>query len=133
MNVPGCPLAHRRVRLTDAGRAVTVAAYLAGVLCCGWLGWWAGTIFGLGQAMPVVNAPAPPGIGLAPNLGPMVGGAVELGRGILLGIAAGLGGGCIVMVLICRYLIAPLARRMPGLTVPAPAPVRRPLRRLTRE
>jgi hypothetical protein len=52
----------------------------------------------------------------------MAGGAFELGRGILIGIAVGLGGGCVVMLLICRYLIAPLARRVPGLAAPAPAP-----------
>jgi hypothetical protein len=120
MDVSGRLLAHRRVRLTVAGRAVIVAVYLAGVLCCGWIGWWAGTLFGLDQAMPVVNPPAPPGIGLAPNLWPMLGWAVELGRWILLGIAAGLGGGCVVMVLICRTLIAPLARRVPGLAALAP-------------
>jgi hypothetical protein len=55
----------------------------------------------------------------------MLGGAVELVRGILIGIAAGLGGGSIVMVLVCRYLIAPLARRVPGLAEPTSVPLRR--------
>jgi hypothetical protein len=106
---------------------------LAGVLGCGWVGWWIGTIVGMERAMPVVNAPTPPGPGLAPNLSPVLGGAIELGRGILIGIASGLGGGCVIMVLICRYVIAPLVRRVPGLAAPASAPTRRPLCRLTRE
>jgi hypothetical protein len=118
MELPGRTAVARSRRLTVAGRAVVVAVFVAGVLCCGWLGWWAGVIYGLEQAEPVVNATAPPGPGLAPNLWPMFGGAIELGRGILLGIGVGLGGGCVVMVLVCRYLVVPLARRVPGLAAP---------------
>jgi hypothetical protein len=70
MHVPGPPRTHPRGRLTGAGRAVIVAAYFAGVLGCGWVGWWIGTIYGMEQAMPVVNAPAPPGPGWPRTCGP---------------------------------------------------------------
>ena len=111
-SVPG----HARGRLNWAGRLLTTLVFVAGLLFCVWAGWLAGTIYGLKQAEPIVNAPAPPGVGLAPNLGPMVDAAVELGTGLLIGIGVGLVVGVIIMLLVCRFVVIPLVRRIPRLT-----------------
>jgi hypothetical protein len=95
---------------------LTALVFGIGLLVFVWAGWLAGAIYGLKQAEPIVNSPAPPGVGLAPNLGPMVDGAVELGKGLLMGIGVGLVVGVIIMFLICRFVVSPLARRSPNLT-----------------
>jgi hypothetical protein len=114
MNAPSP--GRRRPRLNPAGRFVVAAVFLAGVLVCTWLGWLAGAVRGLENATAVYAAPAPPGVGLAPNIGPAVGGVVEIGAGALLGVGLGLAGGIAVMALACRYLVAPVARRVRPLT-----------------
>ena len=114
MNTPSP--GRRRPRLNPAGRLVVAAVFLAGVLGCTWLGWLAGAVRGLENAKAVYSAPAPPGVGLAPNLGPAVRGVAEIGTAALLGVGLGLAGGVAVMALACRFLVAPLARRVRPLT-----------------
>jgi hypothetical protein len=105
-----------RGRLNQAGRLITALVFGIGLVAWIRAGWMAGAIYGLKRAEPIVTAPAPPGVGLAPNLGPVAGGAAELGKGLLLGVGAGLVGGVVVMLLICRFVVVPLVRRVPRLT-----------------
>lgn len=107
---------HARRQLNLAGQMLVALIFVAGVALCIWVGWIVGAIYGLERAEPIVNAPSLPGPGLAPNLGPLLGGAAELGRGIVTGIAAGLVGGVLAMFVISRLVIAPLLLRIPPLT-----------------
>ena len=57
------------------------------------------------------HGPKRAGPGLAPNIAPAVGGVIEITGGALFGIGIGLIGGIVVMLLLCRFLVAALLRR----------------------
>jgi len=103
-------------QLTVVGRLLTAFVFGIGLLLCIWIGWFAGAIYGLERAAPILTAPPAAGPGLAPDITPAVGGVVEIGMGALLGIACGLVGGIVVMLLLCRLVVIPLVRRLPGTT-----------------
>jgi hypothetical protein len=105
----------RACRLNFASRLVVALVFVLGVAFCIWAGWLAGAIFGLRQAEPMLTGPAGPGVGLAPNIAPAVGGVVEITLGALLGIGIGLVGGIVAMLLLCRFAVAPVVRRVPRL------------------
>jgi len=102
------------MQLTLIGRLLTALVFGIGLLLCIWIGWFAGAIYGLERAEPILTAPPAGGPGLAPDITPAVGGVVQIGMGALLGIGCGLVGGIIVMLLFCRWVVLPLLRRIPG-------------------
>jgi hypothetical protein len=102
-------------RLKLGGRLVVALVFVLGLACCIWAGWFAGAVYGLSQAEPILTGPAAPGPGLAPNIAPAVGGVIEIGGGVLFGIGVGLVGGIVVMLLLCRFVVVPVVRRVPRL------------------
>jgi hypothetical protein len=104
-------------RLNFGGRWLLALVFALGLACCIWAGWFAGAVYGLFQAEPILTGPSRPGVGLAPDIAPAVGGVIEIGWGALLGISIGLIGGIVVMYLLCRFIVAPVLRRFDGLTV----------------
>jgi hypothetical protein len=105
------------MQLTLIGRLLTALVFGIGLLLCIWIGWFAGAIFGLERAAPILTTPPAGGAGLAPDITPAVGGVVEIGMGALLGIGCGLVGGIFVMLLLCRWVVIPLMRRIPGMAL----------------
>jgi hypothetical protein len=98
-------------QLNLGGRLVVALVFALGLACCTWAGWFAGAVYGLTQAEPILTGPSAPGPGLAPNIAPAVGGVIEITGGALFGIGIGLIGGIVVMLLLCRFLVAALLRR----------------------
>jgi hypothetical protein len=111
-NTPDLP----RTQLNLVGWLSTALVFGIGLLLCVWVGWFAGAIYGLEKAEPILTAPAGGGAGLAPDITPAVAGVVEIGIGALLGIGCGLAGGIVVMLLFCRLFVIPLMRRIPHFT-----------------
>jgi hypothetical protein len=98
------------------GWLLTALVFGIGLWLCVWVGWFAGAVYGLEQAEPILTAPPGRGVGMAPDITPAVAGVVEIGKGALLGIGCGLVGGIVVMLLFCRLVVIPLVRRIPQFT-----------------
>jgi hypothetical protein len=82
---------------------------------------YAGLMFGMLGGVILggdeLNQPGHGGVGMAPDLTPLVNGAGKFAGMALLGVSIGLLGGGVIMWLVTRYVMAPLLRFVPGLTV----------------
>jgi hypothetical protein len=106
-----------RRRLNFGARLIVALVFTLGLACCIWAGWFAGAVYGMTQAEPILTGPAAPGVGLAPNIAPAIGGVIEIGGGALVGIGIGIVSGIVVMMLLCRFVVVPVLRRVSRLTL----------------
>ncbi|HEY2783941.1 MAG TPA: hypothetical protein VGJ05_03115 [Fimbriiglobus sp.] len=118
----------------EGRRRLTVSAWLlltllvsVGVISFMYAGMYVGLVLVADKADSQLNQPPPPGSGLAgagQGAANVIEGILTLGAGGLVGIGVGGLVGIVVMLLACRYLIAPRMRRVAGLS--GSPPVGRP-------
>jgi hypothetical protein len=104
-----------RARLTWAGWVALVGAYIVGVIFFLWAGYFLGVIWGLDAAAPSLNAPGR-NVGLAPDLTGLVNATGDFIIRACAGLAGGLLAGLVLMGVVCRFVLLPLARLIPGLS-----------------
>jgi hypothetical protein len=104
-------MAPRKLSIWDYIVLIVLAA--AALFVFGCIGWVAGTVIGLTCFGTTLDAPAPPGVGMAPNLGPLVEASAQLIAALILGTLSGLALGGVLVGLLCRYVLAPLFAQWP--------------------
>jgi hypothetical protein len=103
-----------KARLNWYGSILLAIVFVLGLSFAVYAGLMTGTILGLQKAEPTLNRPTT-GVGLAPDLSPLVDATADFLLYYVGGILGGLALGLIVMFLVCRFVLLPLARRIRGL------------------
>jgi len=110
------PAARVTPRLNWAGWLLLAVAFVAGVALFVYAGATVGMVVGAVRGGEEMNATTGQGVGMAPDLSGLVKGAVAFGVATVVGTAIGLVAGLAAMWAGCRFLFAPLLRRVPAFT-----------------
>lgn len=96
------------------GRLILGLIFAVGTAVSTYLGIVIGMIVGLQKGTEGANEPRP-GTGMAPDLTGVIDMFLGVGAGVIVGAVVGLLVGVALMWAICRYLLAPLLRKIPAL------------------
>jgi hypothetical protein len=103
-------------RLNWIGRLSLAVVFVLGMAAFLYAGLTFGMISGVILGGEELDQPGH-GVGMAPDLSPLVRATFRFTGAALLGLSIGLLGGVLLMWLACRFLFAPLLRFVPGLCV----------------
>ncbi|HJZ93682.1 MAG TPA: hypothetical protein VKE40_22595 [Gemmataceae bacterium] len=103
-----------RRRLSWIGQLLVGLIMVAILFASVWLGVIFGLILGLKEAEPALNRPSK-GVGMAPDLSGAVEGTVDVVLGYVGGLIGGLVVGLVLIWLAYRFVLRPLALKIPGL------------------
>jgi hypothetical protein len=102
-------------QLNWVGQILVALVLIAGLLVSTYAGLMIGLITGLDRAATDLNAPPGKGVGLAPDLTPLMDATADVVIGFVGGIVGGLVVGGVLGWLAYRFLLKRLALAIPGL------------------
>jgi hypothetical protein len=98
--------------LTVVGQLIIGLVFAVGVALMIFTGLYVGAVIGVTTGVDVMNNTPTQPVGMAPDLTPLVKGALQFGLSAFLGAVAGLAVGAAAMTAVCGWLLAPLLRRV---------------------
>jgi len=103
-------------RLNSVGWLLHGLVFAVGVAAFAYVGLTVGMVAGVIQGGEKMESTPTKGIGMAPDLSGLVEGAFAFGVATVVGTGLGFLTGLVGMWAGCRYLLAPLLRRVPSFT-----------------